>query len=103
VKLVHLVGFITKKFFTMHDDMNVKLVFPSFTALSVLRLMWLFKLLVFPLRILWCKVNVECILGRSGSAGRSLSSVPFIVFSQYQLTTYDYVNFKQDVDKSEGY
>jgi len=24
VKLVHLVGFITKKFVTMHDNMNVK-------------------------------------------------------------------------------
>jgi len=24
VKLVHLVGFITKKFFTMHGNMNVK-------------------------------------------------------------------------------
>jgi len=26
VKLVHLVGFITKKFVTMHGHMNVKLI-----------------------------------------------------------------------------
>jgi hypothetical protein len=38
-----------------------------------------------------------------GQQRRSLSSVPFIAFGQYQLTTYDYVNFKQDVDKSESY
>jgi hypothetical protein len=35
-------------------------VFPSFTALSVLGLMWLFKLFVIPLQILWCKVNEAC-------------------------------------------
>jgi len=30
VKLVHLVGFITKKFVTMHGHMNVKLIFPTY-------------------------------------------------------------------------
>jgi len=33
---VHLVGFITKKFVTMHGDMNVKLVTDSLTADVVL-------------------------------------------------------------------
>jgi len=37
---------------------NSTRVFPSFTALSVLALMWLFKLFLVPLRILWYKVNV---------------------------------------------
>ena len=38
-----------------------------------------------------------------GQQGRSASGIPLIAFSQYQLTTYDYVNFKQDVDKPESY
>jgi hypothetical protein len=38
-----------------------------------------------------------------GQQGRSSSSVPFIAFRQYQLTTYEYVNFNQDVDNAESY
>ena len=39
MKLVHLVGFITKKFVTMqHGHMNVKLVISSFTASYVAKI-----------------------------------------------------------------
>jgi len=34
VKLVHLVGFITKKFVTMHGQMNVKYIY-SLLAIGV--------------------------------------------------------------------
>ena len=36
VKLVHLVGFITKKFVTMHGHMNVKIAYKGFCSLKFL-------------------------------------------------------------------
>jgi len=38
VKLVHLVGFITKKFVTMHGHMNVKFVDELLMFLAMLRM-----------------------------------------------------------------
>jgi len=34
VKLVHLIGFITKKFITMHGHMNVELLVPEHPHLN---------------------------------------------------------------------
>jgi len=54
VKLVHIVGFITKKFVTMHGHMNVKLQDVTFYAYSFSALDMMFILH----RALWLRIQV---------------------------------------------